>query len=322
MRLASCEDERARRRRPPDPRRGFGAGARAHLRCTRRPTTAGTAPTARFWKSEDACVAPPRAPDRARRTERVRPARGHRSHRCRGRNRAARRPLRVRDRRRAGAGRRRCRATLAAAGLSPGPTLTFCRRSARLIPEGERLRQGVESFLRPECPAPDMGSLGPMRFRPGARLNTGQVRDRRGGARRRRRRRRRHDPDRDRAGRARRRPSRRHELAPARLLRRAGHRPLADLPDRQRRQPARGLPDRRRRQLRPGRTGASSSTATARRRPIFFTGQVSTGCGAATLRRRPVLLPGRPEHLHRPRLLRRAAQPVRRAAAARSPRPT
>ena len=54
----------------------------------------------------------------------------------------------------------------------------------------------------------------------------------------------------------------------------------------------------------------------------FFSGQVSTGCGARQLGRRAVLLPGRPERLHRPRLLRRAAQPVRRDAAARSRRRT
>ena len=45
----------------------------------------------------------------------------------------------------------------------------------------------------------------------------------------------------------------------------------------------------------------------------FFSGQVSTGCGDGQLGRRAVLLPGRPERLHRPRLLRRAAQPLRRA---------
>ena len=56
----------------------------------------------------------------------------------------------------------------------------------------------------------------------------------------------------------------------------------ADLQDRQRRQPARGLPDRRRRQLRAGLLERAPSTATARRRRSFFTGQTSTGCGGAT----------------------------------------
>ena len=64
------------------------------------------------------------------------------------------------------------------------------------------------------------------------------------------------------------------------------------------------------------------AAATEPARTRFFTGQI---IDRLRLRQRgvgPVLLPGRPVRLHRPRVLRRPADEVRRAAAARSPRPT
>ena len=162
------------------------------------------------------------------------------------------------------------------------PTLTFCRRPPRLIPEFRRLRQGVESFLRPRMSGARHGkprhdaipSRRPTQHRPGPR------------------------PARRRAG-----------VAVGggvgtilivivlavlgvdlpggtSALHRSSDEPATDLsqtlPDRQRRQPARGLPDRRASSTRSRSTGATSSTATARRRRNFFTGQVSTGCGAAS----------------------------------------
>ena len=112
-----------------------------------------------------------------------------------------------------------------------------------------------------------------MRFRPGARLDAGQVQDQRGsrGSRHRGGRRRRGNPHRRRAGAARRRTSPaaaariRSRSAPAGLRRLRGQL-SSDLPHRKRRQPARGLPDRRRRQLRAGLLGRPACAATARRR--------------------------------------------------------
>ena len=65
-------------------------------------------------------------------------------------------------------------------------------------------------------------------------------------------------------------------------------------------------------------TGASQLDGYREAPTNFFTGQVSTGCGGGQLRGRAVLLPGRPEHLHRPRLLRRSCAAGSARAAARS----
>ena len=162
-----------------------------------------------------------------------------------------------------------------------------------------------------------------MRFRPGARLDTGQVQDRRGArrARPRRRRRRRGDRHRHRARAARRQRHRRRDGSDPYSLGTAAARATpaselsSDLPDRQRRQPARGLPDRRRRQLgagvlgRPRRRLPRGADALLQRPDVDRVRPRDVG-------RRAVLLPGRPDGLHRPRLLRRAAHALRRAAAA------
>ena len=193
---------------------------------------------------------------------------------------------------------------------SPSAQPSFVPKASRLIPESRRLRQGVESFLRRRMSGarhgkPQADAVSPRRstqHRPGPR------------------------------------PARRPGVAvgggvgtilivivlavlgvdlpggtsslPIVPPGRARHRPLADLPDRQRRQPARGLPHRRRRQLGPG-----VLERPARRLPRGAD-ELLLRPGLDRLRhgqlgRRPVLLPGRPERLHRPRLLRRPAQPLR-----------
>ena len=101
-----------------------------------------------------------------------------------------------------------------------------------------------------------------------------------------------------------------------------------------RRRPRRARPRRRRSSARtscrscsttcrtPGRASSSRRGATYQRaKLVLFTDATRSGCGVGRGRDRPVLLPGGPEGLHRPRLLRRAAEPLRRARAT-SRRPT
>ena len=87
---------------------------------------------------------------------------------------------------------------------------------------------------------------------------------------------------------------------------------------------ARGLPHRRRHQQRPDVLGGRvrSAAAATRREDGVLHRLDRTGCGTASDRRRPVLLPGGQARLHRPRLLRRAAQRASARRAARSRRPT
>ena len=60
------------------------------------------------------------------------------------------------------------------------------------------------------------------------------------------------------------------------------------------------------------RSGSKRCPTTSQATTVFFTGSTNTGCGGRHLGRRPVLLPGRPEDLHRPGLLRGPAHPLRR----------
>ena len=116
-----------------------------------------------------------------------------------------------------------------------------------------------------------------MRFRPGARLDPGQVQDRRGGG--------------GGAWRGRRRRARARSCVVVVLallgvdVPGGGGDPYSvgtgsdapaltpELPDRRGRQPERGLPDRRRRQLRPGLLERDASTATSEAPTRFFSGQ-------------------------------------------------
>ena len=118
-------------------------------------------------------------------------------------------------------------------------------------------------------------------------------------------------------------------LGRSRLARRPDGRPgpavrgaRAGVPDRRGRERARGLPDPRQHQQHPGvldegvpRLRADADAVLRRRR--------SRRAAAALVRGRPVLLPERPLRLHRPRLLRPAPVPARRArrAARRGVRP-
>ena len=55
---------------------------------------------------------------------------------------------------------------------------------------------------------------------------------------------------------------------------------------------------------------------------VFFSGSTPTGCGTGIAGHGPVLLPARPDGLHRPGVLGRAEDHLRRQRRARSPRPT
>ena len=92
---------------------------------------------------------------------------------------------------------------------------------------------------------------------------------------------------------------------------RAAHqRPLPGVPDRGRRQRPRRLPHHRLREQRPGLLGPGGRGLPVGPDHLLHRGRQHR-LRLCHQRRRPLLLPPRRQHLHRPRLLRRVAEPLR-----------